>query len=1006
MSEGDGAMDEVRVVPEVGECTICGGLYRGKIGLGLHMRRAHPADYFRGLQVRGGNRVWAEDERIMLAEIEVEIVANGYEGQLVDRLAERMAGRTRDAIKGIRRLAEYRRLVQEIRERGVAEDVRHQVEVADEGVGARDVPEEAIMREGWLDEAEEWRTCVSSPGWMLFKAVEAWRMGMCPWDWIEGWLMVRFPGTPLLVESGEERIRHRPGSDDTGNRPGWLYGLWKRDRRAAMSEIMNSQETRERLTVDELEGVWRPLMEEPSAVWVGVPKACGIGGRIWDRIDLEEIVRYWPGAKAAAGPDRISPKAWKRVPVNEVRTLFNLVLVVGGWPKWLLRARTTFIPKTGGGTNPLNQRPITVGSVAVRHLHKILAGRTIRMWQMNSGQMGFRAGVDGVGVNIGRLRAALRKGIAGKSGIHLAVMDLKKAFDSVSHNALWAVLEAKGVERSFIDYLKGVYQDGRTVIGGRDGWSREVRVGRGVRQGDPLSGPLFNVIVDHILLSLDSNFGFDLNGTSRQAIAYADDVVLMAKSKKGLERQLDFFVRACASVGLEVNQAKSVYVGWQWKGKSKKVVPVASDLTGGGMIIKPLGWGTKLRYLGIYFERDGTLSRKIDLQMLEKVRDTALPAHALVETLAEMVIPGWLQQVVLGGASCAEAKKIDAKVRTVLKTICGLPKDVPNSFFHAGVKWGGLGVISLEAGITEWRRKRWKKILEWEQSQEGWGMEDRSGFWEANYGWTRGNRFADIGQEERRGEGRMLDGEGGYRRALANQWWSSVDGADLKEASRVKASTRWVRERAEEIPDRDWKGFVRIRAGALPSLMRLSRGRPRIGPAVRCRGGCMLKETTAHIVQGCSITRGGVRFRHHAVVKLLAKAAEIRGVQVWHETAVREGVEVWRPDMVWRRGQQVAVVDVQIVTGTQSMSELNKVKEDKYNTEGIKTAVKELVGVDAAVEVQMLGVTLSWKGVWCAKSVEKLSGWGISGKVLEYAVERVLRGTAMNFNSFRKRCCT
>jgi len=62
---------------------------------------------------QGRRRGWEEADMRELADLEVRLVTEGYEGQLVDMLAERLPGRTRDGLKGVRKKGEYSRLVEE-----------------------------------------------------------------------------------------------------------------------------------------------------------------------------------------------------------------------------------------------------------------------------------------------------------------------------------------------------------------------------------------------------------------------------------------------------------------------------------------------------------------------------------------------------------------------------------------------------------------------------------------------------------------------------------------------------------------------------------------------------------------------------------------------------------------------------------------------------------------------------------------------------------------------------
>lgn len=123
--------------------------------------------------------------------------------------------------------------------------------------------------------------------------------------------------------------------------------------------------------------------------------------------------------------------------------------------------------------------------------------------------------------------------VVGPDLIHLAVLDVSKAFDSVFHPAIFDTLSSYGFPPDFINYIRSYYGTSSTSIWG-EGWrSDPFRPRRGVKQGDPLSPLLFNLIIDRLLRSLPPEVGFKLdNDVVIGALAYADDLILASTTHR------------------------------------------------------------------------------------------------------------------------------------------------------------------------------------------------------------------------------------------------------------------------------------------------------------------------------------------------------------------------------------------------------------------------------------------------------------------------------------------
>ena len=75
----------------------------------------------------------------------------------------------------------------------------------------------------------------------------------------------------------------------------------------------------------------------------------------------------------------------------------------------------------------------------------------------------------------------------------LIFVDLRKAYDSMPHEALWMALEKLGVPAVLIDIVKSFHADMRASVKVDSELSEEICVSNGLRQGCTMAPTLFNL---------------------------------------------------------------------------------------------------------------------------------------------------------------------------------------------------------------------------------------------------------------------------------------------------------------------------------------------------------------------------------------------------------------------------------------------------------------------------------------------------------------------------------
>lgn len=200
-------------------------------------------------------------------------------------------------------------------------------------------------------------------------------------------------------------------------------------------------------------------------------------------ITSQDIKASLPSAGSAAGPHGFTGRDLRACPMIVLQVALNLLILQGRLPTCLQGARTTFIPKKNIASKPEDFRPITVASILVRTLHKILAKRIMLFVDLDFRQRAFIS-TDGCAENLTILASVLHDAKTRFRPQYMPSVDIAKAFDRVTKQAILNGARRKGLSETFISYID--FYDTSSTILTFNGHTALARPGRGVRQGDPL----------------------------------------------------------------------------------------------------------------------------------------------------------------------------------------------------------------------------------------------------------------------------------------------------------------------------------------------------------------------------------------------------------------------------------------------------------------------------------------------------------------------------------------
>ncbi|KAJ8727495.1 hypothetical protein PYW07_001614 [Mythimna separata] len=359
-------------------------------------------------------------------------------------------------------------------------------------------------------------------------------------------------------------------------------------------------------------------------------------------IHEKEVFDYIKKLKAdkAPGPDGIQNEALKAgvfLLTHPLTYLFNKVLNTGQVPIQWKRSDIILLYKKGDPQDISNYRPISLLSSIYKLFTTILQSqlsKDIDTYQPVE-QAGFRSGFSTMD-HIQVLQQVMEKYKEFNRPLYIAFIDYTKAFDTISHDAIWEALNKCHINKNYIRVLKNIYEDSVSQVK-LETRGPVIPICRGVRQGDPISPKLFIMVLQHIFDNLDWQLeGIRVNQDRLTHLRFADDIVLFAETSKRLEKMISTLNEESEKVGLKMNETKTKIM------TNSNINPI--NLNG-----KPLEYVNNYIYLGkqLSFEdksEELEVDRRINMSWkkfwsLKEILKGKYPVHLKKTVLDTCILP-------------------------------------------------------------------------------------------------------------------------------------------------------------------------------------------------------------------------------------------------------------------------------------------------------------------------------------------------------------------------------
>ena len=182
--------------------------------------------------------------------------------------------------------------------------------------------------------------------------------------------------------------------------------------------------------------------------------------------------------------------------------------------------------------------------------------------------------------------------------VYICFVDFEKAFDRVNWVKMMSILRNLGVDWRDRRMIAELYMNQEAVVRIADDVSDPGIIGRGARQGCPISPLLFSIYAEAMMAEAleEVKEGIRVGGELLKDVRFADDQGMIASSNDGLQRLMDSLNRAAGRYDMKIN--------------IKKTKTMVVSRKGGGIVDiqldgKKVEQVKKFRYLGSMISEDG-----------------------------------------------------------------------------------------------------------------------------------------------------------------------------------------------------------------------------------------------------------------------------------------------------------------------------------------------------------------------------------------------------------------
>ena len=378
----------------------------------------------------------------------------------------------------------------------------------------------------------------------------------------------------------------------------------------------------------------------------------------------------------------------------------------GETPEWMTKGRTALIIKDKAkGNDVANYRPITCLPLMWKLLTAIISNEMYEYLEENEllpeEQKGCRRNSRGTKDQLLIDKMIMKNCKRRHTGLGMAWIDYKKAYDMIPHSWIKKCMDMFGVADNIQKVIGKSMETWRTNLTANGEDLGEVKIRRGIFQGDSLSPLLFVLALVPLSLVLRKvKDGYDLGGNKGKVnhLLFMDDLKVYGKNENQVDNLVNTVRIFSKDIGMEFGITKCAMLTMKRGKKSKSEGIELPD----GQLIKNLEDEDAYKYLGILEadtiknkEMKATLTKEY-FRRIRKVLKSKLNGGNIISAINSRAV-----SLIRYGAGIIkwtreELRIMDRKTRKLLTTYRSMHPQADVDRLYLKRKNGGRGMISVE----------------------------------------------------------------------------------------------------------------------------------------------------------------------------------------------------------------------------------------------------------------------------------------------------------------------